>query len=159
MKADSVGNGAEPPSGIVFLSSVPVAARSRVESLFYFNPGQSAWLAQIRQTVEETGSPFIEERGRRIVIELPGGLTQCLFACRPAERPVGVAIYSRPALDLLRILHLAVDSSPRPGGADGGQVAAAMVEKIRTIAGQINGVRRIQLPYRTNSFLRVTPSR
>ncbi len=146
-------------SGIAFVGSVPATDRARVEALFYFNPRQGGRLSQIRRTVEETGSPFIEERDQRIWIGVPGGTTQCLFACLPSDRPVGVALYCRPTNDLIRILHLAVESAPGGRRRDEGRVAGAMVDKIRSIAGRINGVRRVQLPYRPDCFLRVLMSR
>lgn len=148
----------ETEARLAFVGSVPAGARARVESLFYFNPRQGALLAQIREIVEETGSPFIEERDRRIWIDVPGGTTQCLFACLPPERPIGVALYSRPRSELIRILHLAVERSPGRR-FDGGLVAGAIVDKIRSIAGRINGVQRVQLPYRTDLFLRVLSPR
>lgn len=140
---------------IAFSGSVPKRARERVEALFYFNPRQGGLLTQIRKTVEETGSPFIEEGNQRIWIGVPGGATQCLFACVPVDRPVGVALYCRPTTELIRIVHLAVESSPGGKRRDDGRVAGALVEKVRSIAGRINGVRRVQLPYRADCFLRV----
>ncbi len=144
---------------IAFVGTVPKRARDRVEAFFYFNPRQGGLLPQIRQTVEETGSPFIEEENQRIWIGVPGGTTQCLFACVPVDRPVGVALYCRPTSELIRIVHLAVETSTGGKRRDDGRVAGALVEKIRSIAARINGVRRVQLPYRADCFLRVLASR
>ena|SRR5688572_2746903 len=139
-----------------FAGSVPVAMRPVVESLFFFNPQQGAIIAEIRQTIEKTGPPFIFEWNNRIRIDVPSGSTQCLFACSRRDRPVGVALYSRPASDVIWISHLAIDpSSNAVGDKCPNGIAGALVGKIREIARSIKGAARIQLPYRRASFLRV----
>ena len=139
-----------------FAGSVPVAMRPVVESLFFFNPQQGAIIAEIRQTIEKTGPPFIFEWNNRIRIDVPSGSTQCLFACSRRDRPVGVALYSRPASDVIWISHLAIDpSSNAAGDKCPNGIAGALVSKIREIARSIKGAARIQLPYRRASFLRV----
>ena len=40
---------------VEFAGSVPAAMRPAVESLFFFNPRQSAVIDQIREAVEKTG--------------------------------------------------------------------------------------------------------
>jgi len=139
-----------------FAGSVPAAMRPVVESLFFFNPQQSAVSAEIRETIEKTGPPFIFEWNNRIRIDVPSGSTQCLFACSRGDRPVGVALYSRPAWDVIWISHLAIDPSCT-GTEDECSIgiAGALVNKIREVARSIKGAARIQLPYRRASFLRV----
>ena len=139
-----------------FLGSVPSSMRHAVECLFFFNPQQRQLEPRIRATVEETGSPGIIEVDSRVWIGVPSGAMQCLFACARGVEPVGIALYGRPAPDLLWICHLVVDPGwcGTDGSGDSG-LAGRMVDKIREIARSIKGVSRIQLPYRRSSFLNV----
>ena len=144
------------PQELGFAGSVPAAMRPVVESLFFFNPQQGAIISEIRQTIEKTGSPFIFEWNNRIRIDVPSGSTQCLFACSRRDRPVGVALYSRPAWAVIWISHLAIDPSCTDAGDECSiGIAGALVNKIREVARSIKGAARIQLPYRRASFLRV----
>lgn len=134
--------------------------RSRVERLFFCNPAQSSLISRIRETVERTGAPLVIENDNRVWIGVPSGKMQCLFTCLQGAKPVGVALYCRPAPDLIWIAHLAVD--PECGLADeqgGIDLAGVLVKKIREIAHSIRGVSRIQLPYRPASFVRVDNNR
>ena len=146
-----------------FASAVDAGLRKEVESLFYFHPRQQALSGAIRQSVDEFGPPEILMRGERIYVGIPKRDAQCLFACYPTRRPgvpVGVVLYLRTQVDLLRILHVVVG----PAYAYGGQfadrdLAARLVDEVRGVAARIVGVRRIALPYVHERFLSVTPRR
>ena len=147
----------------VFTSAVDAGLRKEVESLFYFHPRQQALSGAIRQSVDEFGPPEILQRGERIYVGIPKRDAQCLFACHPTRRPgvpVGVVLYLRTRVDLLRILHVVVG----PAYAYGGQfadrdLAARLIDEVRSVAARIGGVRRIALPYLRERFLSVTPRR
>ena len=144
---------------IEFTSAVDRSMWNAVESLFFFNPRQSAWIESIRDNVEQFGAPRIVERGERIGLGIPERDAQFLFACdhsRQPPEPVGVVLYLRTAPHLLRILHLAVS----PAYAEGGPLAAhgltlRLVDEVRALGRRIAGVRRVQLPYRSRGLLPV----
>ena len=146
------------PKQIVFSATVPVEMREAVEALFFFNPRQSLLRSAISATVEQTGIPRIVELDGRVWIDVSSGYMQCLFALDNDEAygPVGVVLYGRPSREVLSVLHLAVDPAYSFGGGRGGAgLGLLLVERVKEIARRINGVRRIQLPYRDQCFLRV----
>ena len=146
-----------------FASAVDAGLRKEVESLFYFHPRQHALGGPIRQSVDEFGAPEILKRGERIFVGIPKRDAQCLFACHPTRRPgvpVGVVLYLRTQADLLRILHVVVGPSYMYGGQFADRdLAARLVDQVRSVAARIGGVRRIALPYLRERYLPVAPRR
>jgi hypothetical protein len=142
-----------------FTSTVDRSWCNEVESLFFFNPQQSAWIESIRDNVAAFGAPQIVARGERISLGIPERDAQCLFACDRSGQPsapVGVVLYLRTAPHLLRILHLAVG----PDYAERGPLAAyglalRLVDEVRALGRRIAGVSRVQLPYRSRGLLPV----
>ena len=106
---------------------------------------------------------LIMKRGERIYVGIPERDAQCLFACHRTRRPgvpVGVVLYLRTHVDLLRILHVVVGPAYEYGGQFGNRdVATHLVNEVRRVAARIGGVRRIALPYRRGSYLSVAPRR
>ena len=144
------------PKQIVFSSTVPLAMRPALESLFFFNPRQPLLRSAISATVQRTGVPRIVELDGRVWIDVPSHSMQCLFACDSTLKPWGVVLYDRPSLDVLSVSHLAVDPAYVSGGgnSDGG-LGLLLIERVREIARRIKGVTRVQVPYRSQCFLRV----
>lgn len=148
---------------IAFAATLPLHMRAEVETLFFFNPRQSFSSHGIHAAVAAAGLPAISTNHDRVWIEVPPGTTQCLFACDVLIAPspvVGVALYSRPAMDTIWISHLAV----APGYAHEGEhaalgVAARLVDRVAAIAGSIKDITRVKLPYRDASYLRVRRAR
>jgi len=143
---------------IEFTASLPADQRDAVEALFFFNPRQRCLIEHIRLAVKETGAPQIFERNARVWVGVPSGSLQCLFAVKrelSGHEPVGLALYGRSDPEVLTIWHLAVH--PRFGAGKNGSVGLGvlLVEKVREIGHRINGVRRLQLPYRKACYLPV----
>jgi hypothetical protein len=144
------------PRRIVFSATVPVGMREAVEALFFFNPRQRLLHQAISSTIEQTGIPKIMELDGRVWIDVPSHAMQCLFACDGALAPVGVVLYERPSADILSVSHLAVDPAYAFGGGRGGAgLGLLLIERVKEIARRINGVTRVQIPYRNQCFLRV----
>ena len=130
--------------------------REAVEALFFFNPRQPLLRSAISATVERTGVPRIVELDGRVWIDVPSHAMQCLFACDSTLEPVGVVLYDRPSLDILSVSHLAVDPAYSSGGGNGGGgLGLLLIERVREIARRIKGITRIQVPYKSQCFLRV----
>lgn len=145
--------------GLEFLSAVPSQMREEVESLFFFNPGQALRLGGIRASIGRSGPPEILQRDGKLWIGVPSGAMQCLFACDRHGEPMrlaGVVLYLRVLPDSLAISHLAVQPEYAFGGdLGGGGLGLLLIEKVREVARRINGVRKIQLPYKQGCFLPV----
>src|SRR5687768_739712 len=103
---------------IEFKSHVPKAQRAALEALVFFNTCQERYAACIAQAVERFGSPEIVADGDRLrvrVSELDDA--QSLFAVEIATgRPVGVAVYMRPDLEHISVVHLSVSAEYASGG-------------------------------------------
>ena len=143
------------PKHIVFSGTVPNDMREAVEALFFFNPGQPLLRSAISATVQRTGVPRIVELDGRVWIDVPSHSMQCLFACDGTSKPVGVVLYDRPSPDVLSVSHLAVDPAYASRGGQGGGLGLLLIERVREIARRIKGITRIQVPYRSQCFLRV----
>ena len=143
------------PKQIVFSATVPVGMREAVEALFFFNPRQPLLRSAISATVERTGVPRIMELDGKVWIDVPSHAMQCLFACDSTSKPVGVVLYDRPSPDVLSVSHLAVDPAYASCGGKGGGLGLLLIERVREIARRIKGITRIQVPYRSQCFLRV----
>lgn len=143
-----------------FISAVSSGMRGAVEALFFFNPRQQRVRQGILVSVELYGRPEILELNGKLWIGVSSGAMQCLFACDQSQepaRPAGVMLYLRPAPEILSITHLAVDPDYTAGGSRGGEgLGLLMIGQLRNIARRINGVSRIELPYRKRCFLPVT---
>jgi hypothetical protein len=139
---------------IQFAGTTSAKMRKRVERLFFLNPRQRSLIPAIKAAVAQTGTPRIAERGERIYLEVPSGAMQCLFASDGKGRPVAVALYGRPEPAVIWISHLAVDSNFKTDRTEP-ELAAIMVNKILEIARRVEGVTRLRLPYRNESFLKV----
>lgn len=147
----------------VLSATVSVKMRQAVEALFFFNPRQPLLRSAISVTVERTGVPKIVKRDGRVSIDIPGRAMQCLFACDSSLKtcpPVAVALYERPTAEVLSISHLAVDPAYSfRGKSNGAGLGLLLIERVMDIARRIKGVKRVQLPYREECFLRVGPAR
>lgn len=142
-----------------FASTVPAGMRGAVEELFFFNPRQQALGPAIRRAIERFGVPEIQEQEGRLWIRSTRCPMQCLFAHQSKHRrehPVGVVLYTRLRHDTLTATHLAVD----PAGNSLGELwvddlGIALIGEVRRIASRINGVSRVELPYRESMYLPV----
>jgi len=145
--------------GLEFVSAVPSQMREAVEFLFFFNPGQALRLGGIRASIGHSGPPEILQRDGKLWIGVPSGAMQCLFACDTRCEPrrlAGVVLYVRVLPETLSISHLAVHPEYAFGGdLGGGGLGLLLIEKVREIARRINGVKKIQLPYKQGCFLPV----
>ena len=84
---------------------------------------------------------------------------QCLFALDRSQLPgrlVAVVLYLRVIPECLSITHLAVheDYAHGEGGTSGG-IGGRVIDEIRRIGRRINGVSRVELPYKPGCFLRL----
>lgn len=146
------------PDNIVLGSTVEPRMRPIVETLFFFNPRQPMCMNGIQEAVRRFGVPEIIERDGLVSLTVRDRSVQCLFACdrNKSSRPVGVILYVRTSTEVMSIAHLAVQPEyAAPAGKNGSDLGLILVEAIRRIAHQINGIQRLELPYQRDRFLRV----
>ena len=143
-------------ASIEFFSWIPATMKPSIERLFFFNPQQAVLKSRIRDTVVATGIPYLVEDSGRVQLAVESGRLQCLFACSSESELLGIALYDRPEAARLRICHLVVEPQFSQGGKEKEGLAFAIIERVRLIGRSISGVELIQLPYRSNSCLRIS---
>jgi hypothetical protein len=135
---------------IEFKSHVPKAQRAALEALVFFNSCQDRYATCIAEAVERFGSPEIVADGDRLrvrVSELDDA--QSLFAIEAATgRPLGLAVYIRPDLEHITVVHLSVSAeytSRGPKAAE--QLLLRLLREVRRSTRRMKGVRRLELFY------------
>lgn len=135
---------------IDFKSHVPKAQRAALEALVFFNSCQERYAACIAEAVERFGSPEIVADGDRLrvrVAELDD--VQSLFAIDVATgRPVGLAVYTRPDLEHISVVHLGISAEYASGGPKAAeQLLLRLLREVRRSTRRMKGVRRLELFY------------
>jgi hypothetical protein len=135
---------------IEFKSSVLVRYRTALEQLLFFNSCQQRVAAGIADAVEMFGTPEIvasEDRLEVVLSEVPDA--QTVFALEKGTgRPVGAAIYIRPDLEHITVLHLSIAAEYASGGLrDDEQLLLRLLREVRRSTRQMKGVRRLELYY------------
>ncbi len=129
--------------------------RDQVEAVFFFNPRQSRWAAEIRRVVEDYGVPEIKSVGGEVTLTLRGHeTTQTLFAVCPPRCDVleGVIIYGRFQYPEILVLHMALAgpraaSAPAAQEAGGGLSFLGLIEAFSKLVKTVAGVERLRLAY------------
>jgi hypothetical protein len=142
---------------ITFESHVPAAQRLALEALVFFNSCQERVAQCIANAVEEFGSPEIVSDRTRLRLRI-GDLhdVQTLFAIEVGSgRPVGLAVYTRPDLEHITVLHLGILPEYASGGTRAGeQLLLRLLREVKRSTRRMKGVRRLELYYikgRTNA--------
>jgi len=137
-------------TAIVFASHVAANKRSSLEALVYFNTCQSRVADGIVDAVERFGPLEIVQDGERLRVRV-GGLpeAQSLFAIEPTTgRPIGIAVYARPDLQHITVVHLGVAGEFASGGLRSGeQLLLRLLRELRRSSRRIKGVRHFELFY------------
>lgn len=139
-------------SSIAFQSHVAHSQRRFLEALMFFNACQGRVMDCIAEAVERFGTPEIIEEGTRLRIRVGGrDDVQCLFAIEAANgRPVGVAVYIRPDLEHITVLHVSIASEYATGGIKSGeQLLLRLLRELRRSTRKVKGVQRVELYYLT----------
>jgi hypothetical protein len=134
---------------LTFTSVLDRRHRRELERLLFLNPGQHRVRSAILEAVESYGIPRVVDEHRRLRVKLDSGRqVQTLFAMSHTglrSRLAGVIVFTRLDWTML-LLHMAVTSDYAFRGIHGGQrLALELVERVRTIARQVKGVRGVRL--------------
>ena len=135
---------------IEFKSHVPVAQRTALEALVFFNSCQDRVSACIADAIEKFGAPEIvadRDRLRIHMKDMPD--VQSLFAIDASTgRPVGVAVYARQDVEHVTVMHLGIDAEFASGGPRAGeQLLLRLLREVRRSTRRVKGVRRLELYY------------
>jgi hypothetical protein len=135
---------------VEFRSHVPRSERRALEALVFFNSCQDRYAACIAEAVERFGAPEIVSDGDRLRVRVTGlSDVQCLFAVeRDTGRPVGVAVYMRPDLEHITVVHLGIAAQYATGGERvAEQLLLRLLREVRRSTRRMKGVRRLELFY------------
>jgi hypothetical protein len=133
-----------------FKSYVPVAQRSALERLVFFNSCQGRVSDCIADAIEKFGAPEIVADRDRLRIYMKGMPdVQSLFALDAATgRPVGVAVYTRQDVEHVTVMHLSIDAEFASGGERAGeQLLLRLLREVRRSTRRVKGIRRVELYY------------
>jgi hypothetical protein len=128
-------------AGIEFKSHVSTEQRSALEALVFFNSCQG----RVSDCI-----PEIVADGKRLRIQIKDlHEVQSLFALEAnTGRPVGVAVYMRPDLENITVMHLSIAAEYASGGQRAGcQLLLRLLREVRRNARRMKGVRRLELYY------------
>ena len=143
-------------------SRLPLASRSALEALLFFNVRQHALRAQIEATIERFGIPEVIEQDGWLRIGVAGlPDVQCLYAVRgDRDEPVGAVIYIRDSIDRITVVHLSVASDASLNLPGGGRVVLhRLLQQIHRVARCTTGIRHVELAYRARRLVRpLTPA-
>lgn len=136
---------------VTFSSRLPVARRSALEALLFFNDRQSRFRNRIVDSIESYGLPEIVDSDGTLRIRLSGRHdAQSLFALagEGASDVVGAIIYVRDRADRFVVVHIAVDDSHSSGGVSAEQhVVLRLLDAVRAAAAVTAGVRMVEFYY------------
>jgi hypothetical protein len=137
-------------SNIEFKSHVPVAQRTALEALLFFNSCQARVSDCIANAVERFGAPEIVAEADRLRIHMRN-LTdvQSLFAIEKSTgRPVGVAVYTRQDIEHVTVMHIGIAAEYASGGPRSSeQLLLRLLREVRRSTRRMKGVRRVELFY------------
>lgn len=137
-------------TSIHFASHVAANQRGSLEALVYFNSCQNRVVDSIVEAVERFGPLEIVRDGDRLRVRV-GGLAevQSLFAIEASSgRPVGIAVYARPDLQHITVVHLGVAAEFASGGIRAHeQLLLRLLRELRRSSRRIKGVQHFELYY------------
>ena len=116
----------------------------------FFNSCQERVADCIAHAVDEFGYPEIVADGDRLRIRI-GDVAdaQTLFAVESATgRPVGAAVYARPDLEHITVMHLGIAAPYASGGPRAReQLLLRLLREVRRSTRRMKGVQRLELYY------------
>lgn len=141
----------QPEIHFKFTSAITSEHLPELERLLFFNPQQNRYCDEIMQVIEVMGVPKIvkDHNVLRVYVD-DQRETHTIFALTPppAEKLVGVILFSRPATDQIMILHIAVDQEYSFHGSHADALLTfQLIEAVQRLAAKVKGVTRVGLMY------------
>jgi hypothetical protein len=141
----------------VYTSELSGEYRAALEGLLFFHPQQAELVDAIVSSIDEYGPPRVVESDGSLRVEverLPG--LQMLCALQADASLVGVILYGRPGVDRLVVVHLAVAEDYCSHGRHADlMLPLRLLERVRSTARCLKGVRAVVMPYGDGITMRV----
>lgn len=139
-------------SELRFVSRLPAASHSELESLLFFHPDQERVSRGILESVEKYGLPRIHSDGDFLRVTVGDSMeVQSLYAIvetKENSKLVGIMIYSRVDQETLVLLHIATAHDYSSSGKhSGAMLTVRFVTELRQAAQRIKGVKSILVMY------------
>jgi hypothetical protein len=135
-----------------YTSRVAAEHRSSLERLLFFNGCQDRVAQGIVDAIDKYGPPEIHAESGWLRVRV-AGLTdvQSLFVVDEATgEPFGVAVYTRPDLEHITVMHIGLGEEYCAGGErEGLNLLLRLMQEIRRSAKRVKGVRRLSVHYGT----------
>jgi hypothetical protein len=133
-----------------YASRVAAAHRARLERLLFFNGCQSRVAEAIVDAIDKFGPPEIHADGEWLRVRVAGlPDVQSLFALDPVtDEPLGVAVYTRPDLEHISVVHVGLAEEYCAGGErESVNLLLKLIQEIRRSSRRVKGVRRLRVHY------------
>jgi hypothetical protein len=137
---------------VTYTSRIAAEHRALLERLLFFNGCQNRVADGIVDAIDKYGPPEIQAEGDWLRVQV-AGLTevQSLFVVDEATgEPLGVAVYTRPDLEHITVLHIGLGEEYCAGGErESLNLLLRLMQEIRRSARRVKGVRRLSVHYVT----------
>jgi hypothetical protein len=137
---------------VTYTSRIAAEHRSSLERLLFFNGCQNRVANGIVDAIDKFGPPEIHADSGWLRVQV-AGLTdvQSLFVVDEATgEPFGVAVYTRPDLEHITVLHIGLGEEYCAGGdRESLNLLLRLMQEIRRSAKRVKGVRRLSVHYGT----------
>jgi hypothetical protein len=139
-------------AAVKYMSRIAAEHRSLLERLLFFNGCQDRVAQGIVDAIDKYGPPEIHEDSGWLRVKV-AGLTdvQSLFVVDDVTgEPFGVAVYTRPDLEHIIVLHIGIGEEFCAGGErESLNLLLRLMQEIRRSARRVKGVRRLSVHYGT----------
>jgi hypothetical protein len=135
-----------------YASKVEAGHRAKLERLLFFNGCQDRVAHGIVDAIDKYGPPEIHGDSGWLRVKVAGlPDVQSLFALDDATGELlGVAMYTRPDLEHISVLHIGLDEQYCAGGDRGSMnLLLRLMQEIRRSSKRVKGVRRLSVHYGT----------
>lgn len=137
---------------VKFTSRIAAQHRSSLERLLFFNGCQDRVANGIVDAIAKYGPPEIHQDSDWLRVKVAGlSEVQSLFVVDEATgEPLGVAVYTRPDLEHITVLHIGLGEEYCAGGErESLNLLLRLMQEIRRSARRVKGVRRLSVHYGT----------
>jgi len=135
-----------------YTSRIAAEHRSSLERLLFFNGCQNRVAHGIVDAIDKYGPPEIHADSGWLRVKVAGlPDVQSLFVLDDVSgAPIGVAIYTRPDLEHITVLHIGLGEEYCAGGErESLNLLLRLMQEIRRSAKRVKGVRRLSVHYGT----------
>jgi hypothetical protein len=101
---------------LYFTETMDSSYYEALETLFFFNPLQSRYSAQIMEAIDRYGTPRIQRKDGKITMHIQGQPESRCISAFYGPKLVGIMLYIQGSGSRTDILHIAIDADCAQGG-------------------------------------------